>query len=83
MERLRTGEGETLSGPDLHILEVQLYLLGREVIRMKDLIPGNTILHNPTSFSSVRIWPGQKIAALSNQCQAVMDRTPRTSLRYF
>ena len=36
MERLRAGEGETLSGPDLHILEVQLYLLGREVIRMKD-----------------------------------------------
>lgn len=34
MERLRTGEA--LSGPDLHILEVQLYLLGREVIRMKD-----------------------------------------------
>jgi hypothetical protein len=36
MERLRTGEGETLSGSDLHILEVQLYLLGREVIRKKD-----------------------------------------------
>ena len=36
MERLRTGEGEVLSGSDLHILEVQLYLLGREVIRMKD-----------------------------------------------
>ena len=44
MERLRTGEGEALSGSDLHILEVQLYLLlevqlyllGREVIRMKD-----------------------------------------------
>jgi len=36
MERLRTVEGEALSGPDLHILEVQLYLLGREVIRMKD-----------------------------------------------
>jgi hypothetical protein len=34
MERLRTGEA--LSGPDLHILEVQLYLLGREVIKMKD-----------------------------------------------
>ena len=34
MERLRTGEA--LSGPDLHILEVQLYLLGREVIRKKD-----------------------------------------------
>ena len=34
MERLRTGEA--LSGPDLHSLEVQLYLLGREVIRMKD-----------------------------------------------
>ena len=36
LERLRTGEGETLSGPDLHILEVQLYLLGREVTKMKD-----------------------------------------------
>jgi hypothetical protein len=36
MERLRTGEGAALSGSDLHILEVQLYLLGREVIRMKD-----------------------------------------------
>lgn len=36
MERLRTGEGDALSGADLHNLEVQLYLLGREVIRMKD-----------------------------------------------
>jgi hypothetical protein len=36
MERLRKGEGEALNGSDLHILEVQLYLLGREVIRMKD-----------------------------------------------
>ena len=36
MERLRTGEGEALNEADLHNLEVQLYLLGREVIRMKD-----------------------------------------------
>jgi hypothetical protein len=36
MERLRKGEGEVLNGSDLHTLEVQLYLLGREVIRMKD-----------------------------------------------
>jgi len=34
MERLRTGEA--LSAPDLHNLEVQRYLLEREVIRIKD-----------------------------------------------
>jgi hypothetical protein len=50
MERLRAGEGETLSGPDLHILEVQLYLLEREVIRMKDLIPGIRFHTTPPPF---------------------------------
>ena len=50
MERLRTGEAETLSGPDLHILDVQLYLLGREVIRVKDLTPGNRSHETPPPF---------------------------------
>ena len=39
MERLRKGEGETLNGSDLHILEVQLYLLGREVSKRSHKTP--------------------------------------------
>ena len=38
MEWLRV-EGETLSRVDLHILEVQLYLLQKEVARWKDRKP--------------------------------------------
>ena len=72
LERLRTGEGETLSGPDLHILEVQLYLAWKRSHQ-------DERSQNPTSFSSVRIWPGKNIAALSNQCQALLDRRPHAS----
>lgn len=38
-ERLRTNEVETVSRADLHILEVQCYLLEHEVARMKDQKP--------------------------------------------
>jgi len=60
MERLRAGEGETLSGADLHILEVQLYLLGREVIRMKDLIPGIRSHTTPPPFPPLTSGQGKK-----------------------
>ena len=36
--RLRSSEGDQLSRVDLHILEVQLYLVGKEVSRRKDVI---------------------------------------------
>ena len=35
--RLRSSEGDQLSRVDLHILEVQLYLLGKEVSRKKEV----------------------------------------------
>lgn len=35
--RLRSPEGDQLSRVDLHILEVQLYLLDKEVSRRKDV----------------------------------------------
>lgn len=38
--RLRSSEGDQLSRVDLHILEVQLYLLGKEVSRRKDVTGG-------------------------------------------
>jgi hypothetical protein len=41
MEWLRV-EGETLSRVDLHILEVQLYLLQKEVAKWKDRTPHST-----------------------------------------
>ena len=35
--RMRSSEGDQLSRVDLHIFEVQLYLLGKEVSRRKDV----------------------------------------------
>ena len=35
--RLRSSEGDHLSRVDVHILEVQLYLLGKEVSRRKEV----------------------------------------------
>ncbi len=35
--RMRSSEGDQLTRVDLHILEVQLYLLGKEVSRRKDV----------------------------------------------
>ena len=35
--RLRSSEGDQLSRVDLHVLEVQLYLLGKEVSRRKEV----------------------------------------------
>ena len=41
--RLRSSEGDQLSRVDLHVLEVQLYLLGKEVSRRKEV-------HRPSSL---------------------------------
>ena len=46
MERLRV-EGETLSRVDLHILEVQLYLLQKEIEKWKDRTPHTTEACSP------------------------------------
>ena len=46
MERLRV-EGETLSRVDLHILEVQMYLLQKEVEKWKDRKPQTEPSHSP------------------------------------
>ena len=35
--RLRSSEGDVLTRVDLHVLEVQLYLLGKEVSRRKEI----------------------------------------------
>lgn len=36
-QRLRSSEGDALSPDDLHLLEVQLYLLDKEVARRKSV----------------------------------------------
>ena len=36
IERLRSGEGDTLTRVDLHILEVQLYLIEKELQKRKE-----------------------------------------------
>ena len=36
IERLRSGEGDTLTRADLHILEVQLYLIEKELQKRKE-----------------------------------------------
>jgi hypothetical protein len=47
MERLRSGEVEMLTRADLHILEVQIYLLQKEVNRVKDLKPPRKATSSP------------------------------------
>jgi hypothetical protein len=49
-ERLRSGEAAALTRADLHILEVQLYLLQKELSRAKDLKP-------PPKISAVPSFP--------------------------
>ena len=39
LERLRSPEGDMLSRTDLHVLEVQLYLLDKEVTKKKQTKP--------------------------------------------
>jgi hypothetical protein len=38
LERLRSSEGDSLTGAELHVLEVQLYLLNKEVTKRKHRI---------------------------------------------
>jgi hypothetical protein len=47
MGRLRTCEAEMLSRADLHILEVQLYLLEKEVTKRKDANPKPSTKSSP------------------------------------
>lgn len=49
--RLRASEGDQLSRVDLHIMEVQLYLLGKEVSKRKDVtgVPPGQAKPSPTS----------------------------------
>ena len=52
LERLRSCEGDTLARAELHVLEVQLYLLDKEVTKRK--------LGMSTSFSPLRLSRSNK-----------------------
>ena len=47
-QRLHSSEGDVVSPVDLHILEVQIYLLDKEVARRKAIQHNPTEKHHPT-----------------------------------
>ena len=46
-QRLHSSEGDVVSPLDLHILEVQIYLLDKEVARRKAIQHNSTEKHHP------------------------------------
>lgn len=61
--RLRSPEGDQLSRIDLHILEVQLYLLDKEVSRRKDV----NQVPSPQTFQSSASKPDFPPFVLSDE----------------
>jgi hypothetical protein len=47
MNRLRTDEANTLRRADLHILEVQIYLLDKEIKKVKATLMLDTVVQAP------------------------------------